>query len=600
VAGLRDYQQSAHDAVMNWVKKSLSPCLVEAATGAGKSHNIAEFARDMNKLSSGKVVLCIQPSAELVDQNYEKYLLTGNPASKFSASSGEISTKHPVIFGTPKTILNRISRFSGNVAAVSIDEAHEMTPTIIEIIDKLRELNPNLRVVGYSATPYRMRTGYIYAMDENGKPVPELSCVDPYFAAKVYTVPAKMLIDQGWLTEPVIGEINAEGYDTINMQLNSMGKFSKEDIDRAFHGHGRKTAAIVADVINRSANRLGVMFFASTIQHAEEILASLPPQLSGMVSSKTTKADRKRIIGSFKQRRIKYIVNVGVLTRGFDASHVDTIAILRATESVSLLQQIIGRGLRIMDGKTECLILDYAENIDRHCPDGDIFSPRIRAGYIGGDKPPMTVICPECNAENEFSARKNPEGFLHNENGYFVDLAGQVIETDLGPMPAHHGRRCMGQIKLGPIYKQCSYRWTFKLCPHCDGDNDIAARYCSHCKGEIIDPNEKLRIEFKALKRNPTMIQTDKIISMDWNRNMSQKGNNTIRVDFVTEYRRFSIWLMPDIERGQKAKDFKLWDESTSSGNSTPKTVTYKKDADTGFYRVFGYDREPDEIPQSD
>jgi DNA repair protein RadD len=598
MAGLREYQQEAHDAVMCWVKKSLSPCLVEAATGAGKSHNIAEFALDMNQLSGGKVVLCIQPTAELVEQNHEKYLLTGNPASKFSASSGEISTRHPVIFGTPKTIKNRISRFGDNVAAVAIDEAHEITPTIIAIIEALRELNPKLRVVGFSATPYRMRTGYIYAMDESGKPMAESSCVDPYFAAKVYTVPAKMLIEQGWLTPPVIGEINAEGYDTINMQLNSMDKFSKEDIDRAFHGHGRKTSAIVSDVISKAANKMGVMFFAATIQHADEIMASLPPSISGIVSSRSSKTSRKRVIADFKNQKIKYIVNVGVLTRGFDASHVDVIAILRATESVGLLQQIVGRGLRIMEGKAECLVLDYAENIERHCPDGDIFSPRIRAGYISGEKMPMTVICPDCNSENEFSARKNPEDFPHNENGYFVDLTGQVIETDLGPMPAHHGRRCMGLIKMGPVYNQCSYRWTFKPCPHCDADNDIAARYCSHCKGEIIDPNEKLRIEFKAMKRNPSMIQTDNVISMLWASNVSQKGNSTIRVDFVTEYRRFSIWLMPGYSNGPKAKDHNLWVDNTEGGITPPKTVTYKKDADTGFYRVYGYNRAPDEIPE--
>ena len=64
-----------------------------------------------------------------------------------------------------------------------------------------------------------------------------------------------------------------------------------------------------------------------------------------------------------------------MLTTGFDASHVDVIAILRATESVGLMQQIIGRGLRIDAGKKDCLVLDYAENIERHCPDGDVFNP---------------------------------------------------------------------------------------------------------------------------------------------------------------------------------------------------------------------------------
>jgi len=113
----------------------------------------------------------------------------------------------------------------------------------------------------------------------------------------------------------------------------------------------------------------------------------------------------------------------------------------------------------------------------------------------------------------------------------------------MGPMPAHHGRRCLGLALVAGEYRQCDYRWTFKACPHCDGDNDIAARYCSHCKGEIIDPNEKLRIEFKAMKRNAAMIQTDEIISMSSFSSVSAKGNETIRIDIVTPYASFPFGL---------------------------------------------------------
>ena len=594
---LRDYQQECYDAAMIFIRASLSPCLIEAATGAGKSHIIAALANSIHKQSEGKKVLCLQPSAELVEQNYEKFLATGNPASKFSASAGQICLRHPVVFGTPGTVKNRVNRFGGDIAAIIVDEAHEITPTIIAIIDAIREINPKVRVIGLTATPYRLRTGYIYAIDENDKPNPETSCVEPYFLKKVHTVPAHMLIKEGWLTPPVIGELNADGYETLDMELNSRGQFDKADIDKAFHGHGRKTAAVVADVVAQGINRKGVMFFAATIQHAEEILASLPPSLSAIITSKTAKAQRRNIIKSFKQRATKYIVNVGVLTRGFDAAHVDVIAILRATESVSLLQQIIGRGLRIDDGKLDCLVLDYAENIERHCPDGDVFNPKIKAGMVSGEKVLLDVHCPDCDTVNQFSARQNPEQFKSNKHGYFVDLEGQVIETDLGPMPSHHGRRCTGMFQSGYTHAQCTYRWTFKHCPHCDGDNDIAARYCTHCKGEIIDPNEKLMIEFKALKRNPRMVQTDKVISMRCRESVSKNGNTTLRVDFQTEYRKFSVWFMPGYSHGKKAKDYASFCEHTSAGKSTPRTVTYKKDADTSFYRIFDYNRAHDEAP---
>ena len=597
MAGLRDYQQQMHSAIMSHIKKTLAACVAEAATGAGKSHNIAALANEIHKISKGKRVLCLQPSAELVEQNYEKYLLTGNPASLFSASAGPVSMRHPIIFGTPGTVKNRISRFGGDIAAVIVDECHEITPTIQHIIEKVRELNPQVRVIGFSATPYRLKTGYIYAIDENGKSMPESSCADPYFTKRVYTVKAPFLIDKGWLTPPVIGEINSGHYDTLAMSLNGNGKFKSEDVDRAYHGHGRKTAAIVGDVINQSKYRKGVMFFAATVQHAEEVYASLPPEISAILTALTGKTKRKKIIASFKRQEIKYLVNVGVLTRGFDADHVDVIAILRATESVALLQQIIGRGLRIREGKEDCLILDYAENIDRHCPDGDVFNPKIKAGFISSEKAILETKCPECSNLNEFSARRNPEKFPINKNGYFIDLEGLPIETDMGPMPAHHGRRCLGLALVAGEYRQCDYRWTFKACPHCDGDNDIAARYCSHCKGEIIDPNEKLRIEFKAMKRNAAMIQTDEIISMSSFSSVSAKGNETIRIDIVTPYRKFSVWLMPGYSSGPKAKDLAIYNESTNYGDRVPLTVTYKKDAETGFYKVYDYDRPKDEAP---
>ena len=90
-------------------------------------------------------------------------------------------------------------------------------------------------------------------------------------------------------------------------------------------------------------------------------------------------ATATQLINDFKAQKFKYIVSVGTLTTGFDSPHVDTIAVLRATESASLFQQIIGRGLRLCDGKSDCLVLDYASNIERHELEGDLFTPKITA-----------------------------------------------------------------------------------------------------------------------------------------------------------------------------------------------------------------------------
>jgi len=101
---LRPYQQNAHDAVIDWVRMTTSPCLVDAATGAGKSHIISAVSETIHKISKGKRVLCLAPSAELVEQNHAKYIATGNEASIFSSSAGSKCLRHPVVFGTPGTV----------------------------------------------------------------------------------------------------------------------------------------------------------------------------------------------------------------------------------------------------------------------------------------------------------------------------------------------------------------------------------------------------------------------------------------------------------------------------------------------------------------
>ena len=287
---LRDYQQSAHDAAISWIRANLDPCLIEAATGAGKSHVIAALADTIHRLSQGKHVLCLAPSAELVEQNHAKYTATGNQASIFSASAGHKCLRYPVVFGTPGTVKNRIGRFGQQFGLVVVDEAHNLTPTIKFIIESIREHNPNIRVIGLSATPYRLGEGYIYALDEQGRPSGN---PDAYFTKLVYKVGAHELIHRGYLTPPLVGAIQAEHYDTLQMELNGRGQFNKNDVDRAYHGHGRKTAAIIADIVAQARNRKGVMIYAATVQHAEECMASLPPGLSAIITAKTPKKERQ-------------------------------------------------------------------------------------------------------------------------------------------------------------------------------------------------------------------------------------------------------------------------------------------------------------------
>lgn len=574
------------------MKKTAEPCCIEAATGAGKSHIIAEIANTIHRISGGKHVLCLAPSAELVVQNSDKYRATGNPCSIFSASAGSKSLKHPVVFGTPLTVKNRIKRFGSQFAMIVIDEAHGITPTIRSIVDAMREQNPNVRVVGMSATPYRMGTGYIFSMWPDGSPVSEHETIKPYFSVCVDRVTARELIDQGFLTVPILGSIHAESYHTLDMELNSRNQFDSEDIDRAFIGQGRKTSAIIADVVAQARERQGVMIFAATVQHAQECMDSLPRGLSAIVTGNTPLEERATIIKRFKAKEIKYLVNVQVLTTGFDAPHVDLIAILRATESVGLLQQIIGRGLRLADGKDDCLILDYAENIERHCPDGDVFNPTIKTIKMKEEALYLKVRCPICDVENEFKARPNPSGFEISPSGYFCDLDGIPITSEHGNIPAHYGRRCASKVLVTGQLVQCGNRWTTKTCPHCEADNDIAARYCSECKGEIVDPNDKLIAEFHARKADPTQRQTDVVDEWEVRHTLSKAGREMWRIDVETPYRKFSFWVPKAPTWSQGFKERAMF---TALNGNKPDTITYQKDGN--WYKVTAYNRKADEVP---
>ena len=616
---LRYFQQDAFDISMDFIKKSYDPFLLELATGAGKSLIVAEIAKALKNLS-GKKVLCLAPSKELIEQNRSKYLSYGEPASMFSASTGSKCLAHDVVFGSPVTVLNSINSFGDNISGVIIDEAHGITPTIKKIIYALKELNPLLRVIGLTATPYRMNTGYIYRVDEKSSPVPEDETKDPFFHKLLYKVQAQTLIDDGYLTPPIADIM--EGYETSELELKG-GKYTQDSIAEVFEGQGRKTAEIVRQVVECSINRKGVMFFASTIQHAQEVMESLPPENSKLITGDTPKKDRELIIEQFKAVTFKYLVNVSVLTTGFDAPHVDVVAVLRATESPNLFQQIIGRGLRLIDPSTagdinaiarskkpNCLVLDFAENIERHGLEDDLFNPDIKVNISSGEKFHIKAQCPLCSITNTFSGRPNKEDFEVDNNGYFVDLAGDHIIENEQPLPAHFGRRCNGFELIKGKHEQCNYRWSHKICTNdeCSQENDIAARYCKFCKEELVDPNEKLKIDFKRMKISAREISTDKVkawFAQSW---ISQKGNESLRVDYTTDYRTFSFWYSPESRTsegqaiwndlclavfGRACPSIDLFIKALQKGvGLMPVTVTCQKKGD--FFKVYAHNKPED------
>lgn len=611
---LRPYQQEAVDAIMSHIKKSIASCVVVLPTGAGKSLVVAETARLLNE-ASGKRVLCLAPSKELVLQNREKYLLTGEPASLFSASAGAKNLRHPVVFGSPLTVKGSLNMFGSKYAAVVVDEAHGITPTMKLIIESMRRANPKLRVIALTATPYRMLTGYIYKDHYQSGATDEDTAVEPYYDRVVYELSAQRLIDEGFLTPPIT-EHGEESYDTSGLQLDKTGKFTNQSLEKTFVGLGRKTSAIVEDIVARSADKKGVMIFAATKKHADEIMESMPQGKFAFVHGEMHQAERARIINDFKNQRIKYIINIQVLTTGFDAPHVDHIALMRATESPGLFQQIIGRGFRLFDGKANCLISDYGGNLERHFSDsGNIFEPDMRIRKKK-EKVTMSVICPLCSNDNEFAARPNPEQLGIDGEGYFIDLAGERIMTEVPPLkpgdeptfkplPAHFGRRCKGYIIAGEFGEliRCSHKWSFKECPECHEENDIAARYCVKCRAEIVDPNEKLKEMADKLDASPYSTKQREVTHMAIKMHYNSEGKHTIKVDFAVEDKPYFVskFYNPTSEKAWIRKQWhefcegawgedKTIDEALEQRDSAekPSIIMFRRDKGSKYHNVVG------------
>jgi len=225
-----------------------------------------------------------------------------------------------------------------------------------------------------------------------------------------------------------------------------------------------------------------------------------------------------------------------------------------------------------------------------------VFNPNIKVTKGDQETTYITCECEFCGMENDFTARPNNDGYLIDQNGYFLDLDNNRVATEWGAMPAHFGRRCGASVTIaGGEREQCGYRWTSKPCPHCEAANDISARYCSTCKGEIVNPNDKLKIDFKNMKKDPTIKQTDRVGSFSVSPHLARSGRSTWKVDVITEYRSFSYWVMrePNNVGAKKSLDALL-----ALGDKKPETITYQKDKDSNFFRVFAYNRPHDEPPE--
>ena len=477
---LRDYQQQAVESTIRFFRKKRDPAVIVLPTGAGKSLVIAELAR----IAKGRV-LVLAHVKELVEQNYEKYQSYGLSAGIFSASLGKKDFEQKAIFGSVQSVARASDDFFNNFSLLVIDECHrvaeEGSTQYQDVIKKLRDRNPELCILGLTATPYRLGLGWIYEYSQAGEIKTDQK---RFFKQCVYELPLSYMIKNRYLTNPVKVDIPVTCYDFSEL-LEKDRHFTTSEIEEILKSQKRLTPFIINNIIDitEKFNRQGVMIFSSSVKHAEEIMTYLPKNDSRIVIGDTEMTERNEIVDDFKKKKFKYLVNVSVLTTGFDAPHVDVIAILRPTESNSLYQQIIGRGLRLSPGKKDCFVLDYAGM------GHDIFRPEISDKRPAKDTVPVVVPCPMCHFDNNFWGRTDDDGIVYE----------------------HYGRKCKGAIQDNNTLEiiPCGYRFRAKICHSCGSENDITAKSCEKCDAVLIDADAKLKQA--KLSKNFHVLTPDRI-----------------------------------------------------------------------------------------
>src|SRR5690606_13948020 len=382
---LRPYQQAAIASIYGYFEKESGNPLVVIPTAGGKSLVMAAFIDGVLKAWPDQRVLVVTHVRALIAQNHAGMAGLGPeaPAGASSAGLGRRDAPARILFAGIQSSHGKATRI-GHADPVLIDEAHlipgRSNTMYRRFLNDLQAINPALKVIGLTATPFRLDSGMLHE-GENA-----------LFTDIAYEVSVRDLIDQGYLS-PLISKQTKTRLDVTGVGSRG-GEFIARDLEDAVD-QDAITRAAVAEVIAHGETRRSWLAFCSGVRHATHVAEEFRRRgvRCATIFGKTPKDERAAIIASFKRGEIRALASMGVLTTGFNAPAVDLIAMLRPTKSAGLYVQMAGRGTRLAEGKENCLVLDFAGNVRRHGPI-DLVRPKRPGGP--GDGPPPTKICPEC------------------------------------------------------------------------------------------------------------------------------------------------------------------------------------------------------------
>lgn len=421
---LRPYQRTAVDALFRYFERATGNPLLVMPTGSGKSPTLAVFLKEAIEAFPETRVLVLTHRKELIEQDAAaiRKAWPDAPVGIYSAGLSYRQIRQITVAGVQS--VHKKAEQIGHVDLCVVDEchlvAHDGDGMYRRLLSDLRAKNDALKVIGLTATPYRLSGGLL------------TRGASKIFTSVAHDVEVGPLVEQGYLA-PLSSPATSAAYDTSAVSTVG-GDFAIGELVGAVDRQTEITHAAMTEALALTADRCARLVFCVSIEHAECVARWLRDanQACEVITGDTDPLMRSSVIGRFRRGDLPWLVGVDVLTTGFDAPCCDAIVLLRPTQSTSLYVQIVGRGMRIADGKSDCIVLDYGGNVARHGPITAIRHVTKQASASSTLKE-----CPTCLAEVKISKRECPEcGYIFPEQPREVTHDKKAArDAIMGPAP---------------------------------------------------------------------------------------------------------------------------------------------------------------------
>ncbi len=382
---LRDYQREAVDAVYAFLRtRDDNPCVV-IPTAGGKTPVMATICRDAVQTWKGRVLILAHVK-ELLEQAAEKLQLVAPdlPVGIYSAGLKRRDLGYAITIAGIQSVYERAADV-GAVDLIIVDEAHLIPPDgegmYRTFLADMKQINPLVRVVGLTATPFRMKSGTICSPDN-------------ILNAVCFEIGVRELIVQGYLC-PLRTKAGSQRPDYDQLHVRG-GEYVAGEVEELMDTDNLVLSAC-REIVQHTQDRRSVPIFASGVRHGEhvaDVLRTRHKLECGFVCGETLPFERDETLRRFRAGELKYLCNVNILTTGFDAPNIDCVALVRPTLSPGLYYQMVGRGFRLHGGKTDCLVLDFGGNVLRH---GPVDQLRVDGVGSNGNGPAPAKECPQCH-----------------------------------------------------------------------------------------------------------------------------------------------------------------------------------------------------------